>query len=306
MRPMVTCTTGRSGAACGCGAAGRCGCATVAATGTVRDRCCTSAVPRASSARASSASAMRSADAVRAAARSALRSAASVRTSARTTASTAAAARPASARGAASAWRVSAARDTAIVRPDASCSVTSGDALAAVPRPVAAVPRPVAADADRGAGAASLTGTSRRAVRTTRPSSTRSSTTSNPAASPASACTCAVRATALAPPGTSAALVNFQRANNLASDGDRYIEKKDAAAAEKAYAAAEALLPDFAEMSFWHGVALASGGKVDESLPVFAKAYRGYPKFRELVPRLAKVGLLPDDPKVIAKIVAAK
>ena len=66
------------------------------------------------------------------------------------------------------------------------------------------------------------------------------------------------------------------------------------------------MIPDFAEMSFWHGVALANTGKVDESLPVFAKAFRGYPKFRELVPRLAKVGLLPDDPKVIAKIVAAK
>ena len=101
-------------------------------------------------------------------------------------------------------------------------------------------------------------------------------------------------------------LVTFQRANNLANEGDRYIEKKDAAAADKAYAAAEAILPDFAEMAFWHAVALASMGKVDESLPVFAKAYRMYPKFRELPPRLAKVGLLPDDPKVIARIVAAK
>jgi len=101
-------------------------------------------------------------------------------------------------------------------------------------------------------------------------------------------------------------LVNFQRANNLANDGDRYLEKKDAEAAMKAYAAAEALLPDFAEMAFWHGVALANMGKVDDSLPIFAKAFRMYPKFRELVPRLAKVGLLPDDPKVIARIVAAK
>ena len=101
-------------------------------------------------------------------------------------------------------------------------------------------------------------------------------------------------------------LVNFQRANNLANDGDRYLEKKDDAAALKAYAAAEALLPDFAEMAFWHGVALANTGKVDDSLPIFAKAYRMYPKFRELPPRLAKVGLLPDDPKVIARIVAAK
>jgi uncharacterized Ntn-hydrolase superfamily protein len=101
-------------------------------------------------------------------------------------------------------------------------------------------------------------------------------------------------------------LVNFQRANNLANDGDRYLEKKDYAAGLEAYAAAEALLPDFAEMAFWHGVALANTGKVDDSLPIFAKAYRMYPKFHELVPRLAKVGLLPNDPKVIEKIVGAK
>ncbi|HKD17935.1 MAG TPA: DUF1028 domain-containing protein [Thermoanaerobaculia bacterium] len=101
-------------------------------------------------------------------------------------------------------------------------------------------------------------------------------------------------------------LVTFQRANNLANEGDRYIEKKDDVAANKAYAAAEAILPDFAEMAFWHAVSLANMGKVDDSLPIFAKAYRLYPKFRELPPRLAKVGLLPDDPKVIARIVAAK
>src|SRR5215472_10775371 len=81
-------------------------------------------------------------------------------------------------------------------------------------------------------------------------------------------------------------LVNFQRANNLANDGDRYLEKKDYAAGLKAYTAAEALLPNFAEMAFWHAVALANTGRVDDSLPVFAKAYRMYPKFRELVPRL--------------------
>jgi uncharacterized Ntn-hydrolase superfamily protein len=101
-------------------------------------------------------------------------------------------------------------------------------------------------------------------------------------------------------------LVTLQRANNLGNEGDRYFETRDDAAALKAYAAAEALVPDFAELSFWHAVALVNTGKVDESLPVFAKAYRLYPKFRELPPRLAKVGLLPDDPKVIARVVAAK
>jgi hypothetical protein len=53
-------------------------------------------------------------------------------------------------------------------------------------------------------------------------------------------------------------------------------------------------------------VALVNVGRVDESLPVFAKAYRLYPKWCEMAPRLSKVGLLPDDPKVIARIVAAK
>jgi tetratricopeptide (TPR) repeat protein len=101
-------------------------------------------------------------------------------------------------------------------------------------------------------------------------------------------------------------LVNFQRASNLATEGDRYIERKDAAAALKAYDAAEALVPDFGEMAFWKGVALVSLGRVDESLPAFAKSYRLDPQLRKLPPRLAKVGLLPDDPKVMARIVAAR
>jgi uncharacterized Ntn-hydrolase superfamily protein len=101
-------------------------------------------------------------------------------------------------------------------------------------------------------------------------------------------------------------LVRLQRANNLGNEGDRALEKKDEARALEAYGAAEALMPDDAEMAYWHAVALVNTGRVDESLPVFAKAYRLYPKWREMAPRLSKVGLLPDDPKVIARIVAAK
>ena len=55
-----------------------------------------------------------------------------------------------------------------------------------------------------------------------------------------------------------------------------------------------------------HAVALANTGKVDDSPPVFAKAYRLDPILRKLPPRLSKVGLLPEDPKVIERIVAAK
>ena len=101
-------------------------------------------------------------------------------------------------------------------------------------------------------------------------------------------------------------LVTLQRAYNLMNEGDLAVEKKDDAGALKAYGSAEALVPDNAEMAYWHAVALVNMGRVDEALPVFAKAFRLHPKWRDLTPRLPKAGLLPDDPKLIARIVAVK
>ena len=101
-------------------------------------------------------------------------------------------------------------------------------------------------------------------------------------------------------------LVTLQRAYNLMNAGDLAVEKKDDAGALKAYSGAESLVPDNAEMAYWHAVALVNMGRVDESLPVFAKAFRLHPKWRDLTPRLPKAGLLPDDPKLIARIVAVK
>jgi uncharacterized Ntn-hydrolase superfamily protein len=101
-------------------------------------------------------------------------------------------------------------------------------------------------------------------------------------------------------------LVGLQRAYNFMNEGDLAVEKKDDAAALKAYSAAEALFPDNAEMAYWHAVALVNMGRLDESLPIFAKAFRLHPKWRDLTPRLPKAGLLPDDPKLIARIVAVQ
>jgi len=101
-------------------------------------------------------------------------------------------------------------------------------------------------------------------------------------------------------------LVTLQRAYNLMNAGDLAVEKKDDAGALKAYAGAEALVPDNAEMVFWHAAALVNMGRVDEALPLFAKAYRLHPKWRDLVSRLPKAGLLPDDPKLVARIAGAK
>jgi uncharacterized Ntn-hydrolase superfamily protein len=99
-------------------------------------------------------------------------------------------------------------------------------------------------------------------------------------------------------------LVTLQRAYNHMNAGDLAVEKKDNEGALREYGAAEKLVPDSAEMIYWHAVALVNMGRIDESLPLFRKVFASEPNWATLTPRLAKVGLLPDDPKVIERILA--
>ncbi|GIX16723.1 MAG: hypothetical protein KatS3mg119_0909 [Rhodothalassiaceae bacterium] len=100
-------------------------------------------------------------------------------------------------------------------------------------------------------------------------------------------------------------LLTLARAYHEMDAGDAAMTRGDMAAALEHYARAESLAPDNHEMVFWHAATLAANGRVEEALPLFAKAYAMWPKWRELVPRLPKSGLLPDDPALIARIVAA-
>lgn len=101
-------------------------------------------------------------------------------------------------------------------------------------------------------------------------------------------------------------LVTLQRAYNFMNEGDLAIERKDTDAALKAYSAAEALVPGNAEMVFWHAISLVGVGRVDEAVPLLQKTYKADPRWRELVTRLPKAGLLPDDPKLLSRLVGAK
>jgi uncharacterized Ntn-hydrolase superfamily protein len=104
-------------------------------------------------------------------------------------------------------------------------------------------------------------------------------------------------------------LLKLHRAYDRMNAGDLAVEKGDVQGAMREYSAAQALAPEAAEMVFWTAVSLASAGKVDESLPLFAKAFaaeqRDGAQWRELVRRLPASGLLPDDPKLIERITAA-
>lgn len=108
-------------------------------------------------------------------------------------------------------------------------------------------------------------------------------------------------------------LVTVQRAYNHMNAGDLAVEHNDHEAALRAYSAAEAIASStagippsrYAEMLYWHAVALVNMKRIDEALPIFARAYAIEPSWRELTRRLAAARLLPEDQKLIDRIIAA-
>ena len=61
-------------------------------------------------------------------------------------------------------------------------------------------------------------------------------------------------------------------------------------------------MPENAEMTFWHAVALVNMKRIDESLPLFRKAYSLDPNWKTLTPRLVAVELLPNDKAALEQI----
>ncbi len=99
-------------------------------------------------------------------------------------------------------------------------------------------------------------------------------------------------------------LVLLQRAYLHMNEGDLAIEHKDFAAANREYTAAEKLAPHLVEIPFWRAVTLASNGRIEEALPIFKSVFNRERVWVELVPRLVRSELLPNDPKMIRQITA--
>lgn len=103
-----------------------------------------------------------------------------------------------------------------------------------------------------------------------------------------------------------ARLLALARAYNLMTEGDDAVAAGDVATARQRYAAAMALAPDNHEMVFWTAVTLASTGDVEEAVPLFRRAFRMHPQWRELLQRLPAAGLFPDDPALMQRILRAR
>lgn len=98
-------------------------------------------------------------------------------------------------------------------------------------------------------------------------------------------------------------LITLQRAYNHMNAGDLALEHNDHEGALRAYSAASRLVPDNAEMIYWHAVALVNMGRVDGALPMFRKVFAMDGNWATLTARLPRSGLLPDDDKLIERIV---
>lgn len=108
------------------------------------------------------------------------------------------------------------------------------------------------------------------------------------------------------PVGELRRLVQLQRAYNRLNEGDEHFTDGNMVKAMQAYREATDLVPDRAtngEAAFWVGVALADAGRVEEAIPYLARAQRQDARWARLLPRLSASELLPDDPKLIQRLV---
>ena len=97
-------------------------------------------------------------------------------------------------------------------------------------------------------------------------------------------------------------LIRIHKAYQHANMGDKLMENKEIDEAMLQYEQAASLYPKNPELPYWSAVTLASTGNIDAALPIFLDVFSKSPKLKDLTPRLVTSGLLPDNKKLIEKI----
>ena len=97
-------------------------------------------------------------------------------------------------------------------------------------------------------------------------------------------------------------LIKLRRAYNLEDAGDNFISEKKPEEALKAYEAASKLAPEVVELNFWAAVSMYTNGREAEGLKLFREVFAAERQWVDLIPRLAQVGLFPNEPKKIEEV----
>ncbi len=99
-------------------------------------------------------------------------------------------------------------------------------------------------------------------------------------------------------------LLRLRMAYNKEDEGDNFIAAKNPAEALKSYAEATKLAPDVVELQFWAAVSMFTEGHEEDALKLFHQVFQKESRWIDLVPRLAQVGLFPNDPEKIKRVQA--
>jgi len=97
-------------------------------------------------------------------------------------------------------------------------------------------------------------------------------------------------------------LIRLRRAYILEDDGDNFIAAKKPDEALKAYEEAAKIAPEVAELKFWAAVSMYANGREPDAIKMFREVFSHEQQWVDLVPRLAQVGLFPNDPKKIEEV----
>ena len=97
-------------------------------------------------------------------------------------------------------------------------------------------------------------------------------------------------------------IVHLYRAYDHMNKGDEHLGNNDMDQALKEYKTASEMVPENVEMLFWRAETMAAGGKVKESLPLFKTVFEKEPIWAELLKRLPKSKMFPDDPELMKRI----
>jgi len=86
--------------------------------------------------------------------------------------------------------------------------------------------------------------------------------------------------------------------------GDNAIAAKDPAEALRQYELAAKLAPEVVELQFWAAISMYTNGREEEARAIFHRVFAKERRWADLVPRLAKVELFPNDAEKIAEVQA--
>lgn len=101
-----------------------------------------------------------------------------------------------------------------------------------------------------------------------------------------------------------ARLLRLHRAYERMNRGDEAMAQGSMDRALAEYEAAQRMEPENDEFVFWTAVTLVGNDRLDDALPLFERAFRMNPSWALVVPRLRRVGQLPDDDEVVRRILA--